>query len=118
MNIETENHEGVKVLRLTGELAGGEGNPLVDAVTDLLSNRGARVVLDLSGVHYMNSAGLGDLVRLVAQANLQEARVVLANLSAYLAGVLEMTKLDRFFEIHATVAEALQALGEHARAKP
>jgi anti-anti-sigma factor len=68
------------------------------------------VVLDLAGVPFVNSAGLGDLVRLVAQANVQEARVILASPSAYLGGVLELTKLDRFFETSPTVAEAVQRL--------
>ncbi|MGD8452966.1 MAG: STAS domain-containing protein [Phycisphaerae bacterium] len=117
MDIASENHAGVTLLRLTGELAGGEDNPLIGAVTDQLGDRGARVVIDLGDVHFMNSAGLGDLVRLVAQANVQESRVVLANLSAYLAGVLEMTKLDRFFETYSTAEDALRTLGEQTRAK-
>ena len=118
MTIDVEDHDGVKLLKLTGELTGGEDSALVDTVTDLLANRHARIVLDLGDVHYVNSAGLGELVRLVAQANIQESRVVLANLSAYLAGVLEMTKLDRFFETRPTVSEALEALAQQVRAEP
>ena len=115
MTIDIEDRDGAKLLRLKGELTGGEQSPLVDTVTDLLANRQARIVLDLGDVHYMNSSGLSDLVRLVAQANIQEARVILANPSAYLAGVLEMTRLDRFFEVHPTADEALRTLTQHVR---
>ena len=117
MTIDIEDHEGVKLLRLSGELIGGAENMLVDTVTDLLSSRQARIVLDLGEVHYMNSVGLSDLVRLAAQANIQEARLVLAGLSGYLAGVLEMTKLDRFFEISASPDEALKMLTAQAGAQ-
>jgi len=110
MTIQTEDRAGVKLVRLHGELTGGEDQGLIEAVTELLSARQARVVLDLGAVPYSNSAGLGDLVRLVAQANVQEGRIILANLSAYLAGVLEITKLNRFFEIQPTVDAAVDAL--------
>jgi anti-sigma B factor antagonist len=111
MTIDGEDLGGVRLLRLHGQLTSGEPNPLVETMTELLTSRRACVLLDLAGVEYINSAGLGDLVRLVAQANIQEARVILVNLSAYLAGVLEMTKLDRFFEICPNVDEALRRLG-------
>ena len=117
MMIDIEDHDGIKLLRLEGELTGGEGNTLVDTVTDLLAGHNARIVLELSKVQYINSAGLSDLVRLVAQANVQEARVILANPSAYLAGVLEMTRLDRFFEIRPTANDALETLAQQTRAK-
>lgn len=110
MTVEVEDYDGVKVLRLRGELAGGEKDVFVESVTDLLGQPGARLVFDLGGVSFMNSAGLGALVRLVAQANVQEARIILANLSAYITGVVEMTKLNRFFEICPTTQDAVQAL--------
>ena len=110
MDISVEDHDGVKLVRMRGELTGDEKSPLMETVSELLTGANARIVLDLSEVGYVNSTGLSSLVRLVAQSNLQEARVILANLSAYLAGVLEMTKLDRFFEVRPTAEEALAAL--------
>lgn len=110
MNVNVEDVDGVKILHLEGDLSGTGRNILVEVVTDLLAAPQARLIIDLGQVHYMNSAGLGDLVRLVAQANVQEARVVLANLSAYISGVIEMTKLNRFFEIHPTIEDALRQM--------
>ena len=110
MTVEVEDYDGVKVLRLRGELTGGEKDVFVESVTDLLGKPGARLVFDLGSVSFMNSAGLGALVRLVAQANVQEARIILANLSAYITGVVEMTKLNQLFEIRPTTQDAVQAL--------
>jgi len=111
MNIEVVDHDGVKLLRLKGELAGEGRSRLVDAVTDLLSTPNKGLILDLGGVTYVNSAGLGDLVRMVAQANVQETQVVLTNLSSYLTGVLETTRLNRFFDVCPTSEDALRRLG-------
>ena len=110
MTIDVEDRDGIKLVRIQGEVVGEEKSPLIETVTDLLASPNARIVLELDGVSFMNSAGLSSLVRLVAQSNLQEGRIILANLSTYLAGVLEMTKLDRFFEIRANAEEALAAL--------
>ena len=58
MTINIEDHDGIKLLQMAGELTGDENTTLVDLVTDLLTNRNARIALDLSQVQYMNSAGL------------------------------------------------------------
>ena len=111
MTVETRDHEGIKIVRPFGELR-GEDTMLVKCVTDLLTSPGNRVVLDLGDVPFMNSAGLGTLVRIVAQANTQECRVVLANLSPFIAGAMNTTQLDRFFEIYATTEDATRKLSK------
>ncbi len=110
MKVTVEDLQGIKLLRLAGELRGEEKENLVDTFTDFLAGPRARIVLDLGQVSYMNSAGLGELVRLVAQANLQEARVILAGASPYLSGVIETTRLNRFFELSPNVEDALRQL--------
>ncbi len=112
MTIDIHDHNGVHIVRLMGEL--GEDSGIVDAVTNLLERRGARVLIDMSGVPFINSTGLGDLVRLTAQANVQEGRVVLAHLTPFVAGVMETTQLSRFFETCPTSEEALARLGTAA----
>ncbi len=106
LEIEKSSPGGVQVLRLSGQLTGGENDPLVLTVTELLAEPKPKIVLDFAGVSHVNSAGLGELVRLVAQANVQGGRIILAHLPPYVAGVLEMTRLDRFFEIAADPEEA------------
>jgi len=100
----------VSIVRISGELRCGPGESLIDAVQPLIDRPNARVVLELSGVTFVSSAGLGELVRITAQANSQSARVLLASLSPFVAGVLETTKLSRFFEIAADVDSAVRKL--------
>ncbi len=112
MNIRIEAKEGVKLIRPEGQIAGEdeELERLVKAITDQLGAAGGRMVIDLSLVPYVNSSGLAALVRIVSQANVQENRVVLAAATKAVAGLFEITRLNRYFEVAGTVDEALGRL--------
>lgn len=110
MTIDHQQQAGVHILKLDGQLGDPEALELVDAVSGVLTGPGAKVVLDLANVPYVNSSGLGGLVRTVAQANLQEQRVVLARPSSFFTGLLSVTHLDRFFEVFPTIEDAIQAI--------
>lgn len=111
MTFDIEERGGVQIIRLHGELAGDDSDDFVEAVTNLLGGPGVRIVLDLHDVPFMRSDGLGVLVRVTAQANVQEGHLILANPSPFVAGVLNTTRLDRFFEICPTVDAAVKNLG-------
>lgn len=110
MTFEIEQRSGVQVIQLHGELAGDDAGDFVEAVTNLLSGPGARIVLDMHDVQFMRSDGLGMLVRVTAQGNVQEGRIILANPSPFVSGVLSTTRLDRFFEICPTIGDAIRKL--------
>lgn len=73
----------------------------------VLARRPQRVVVDLSGVPYMDSSGIASLVKLLSRARRQDTAVVLAALNDRTRGLLEITRLDTVFEIRPTVKEAL-----------
>jgi len=107
MTIDRHQQAGVEIVRLTGNLDGDEDAKVVEQLTDLLAKPGSRVLLDLGGVPFVNSTGLGNLVRIGAQANVQQSRIILANLTPFVAGVMETTQLNRFFEICGSTEDAL-----------
>ena len=110
MKTTIERLDGACVVRVSGELAGHESglSDFVREVTDQFDAGG--VVIELSEVSYVNSAGLGALIRIVSQANTQEVRVILAGARPILTGLLEVTRLDRFFESVGSEDEGLQQL--------
>jgi anti-sigma B factor antagonist len=110
MTIDLEERDGVKILRLRGELGANEGTELVEAAGEALDGRGACAIVELSGISYLSSAGIGALVRVAAQANMQEQRVVLASPTPFVAGVFAATRLDKFFEVQASVDEAMRSI--------
>ncbi len=110
MQVHVTRHGAAAVLHLQGELTEPNQGQWVDTAVDLLTPRGASVVLDLAGVPFLNSTGLADLVRVNSQANVQECRVILAAPTPFVEGVLQTTRLDKFFELCPTVAAALARL--------
>jgi anti-anti-sigma factor len=110
MNFEISARDGVHVVRLHGELDAVNTQRFVQAVTDLFTGPNSAVVLDLSDIAFLNSMGLGTLVRLVGQGNTQQTRVVLASLRPFVEGILSTTKLDRFFETFPTTDAAIAAV--------
>ncbi|MBX3395018.1 MAG: STAS domain-containing protein [Phycisphaerae bacterium] len=85
-------------------------SPLAEEIGRLLDEGRPRIVLDLSSVQMITSAGLGLLVQLTARANSQGARFVLTSPSPFVQGVLQITRLIRFFEIHPSRADAMSAV--------
>ncbi len=75
------------------------------AVKELL-NKSRQIVLDLGGVTYMDSSGLGALVGLDASARNAGADIKLANLSPRLKDMLRITKLFTVFEVFDRAADA------------
>jgi anti-sigma B factor antagonist len=118
----TENLSGpVTVLAIKGRVTLGEG-------TAQFRNRIALVldhakwfkekwgwslclILDMAGVEFLDSAGLGALVGAFASARHQEARIKLANLTQMLREQLVITKLSTVFEVYNSVEEAKTSCG-------
>lgn len=66
---------------------------LSDAVNELLNDRLARIVLDLTGVTFCDSQGLGTLVVLSRKATSAQSVLVLTNVGDFLIRVLDITGL-------------------------
>lgn len=105
MRIEFNDQSGVSVVTLDGEMRGGE--EFTERIRELLDKPEPRIVLDLGALNYVNSAGLGTLVATTARANSQGGRVIFANPTPFVSGVLEATRLSAFFEMSDSVDEAL-----------
>lgn len=113
MSLSVEQRGDVRVVRLGGDLGmQADLTDLLSQLVDQLSGRGSRLVVDLAAVAFINSTAISALVRLVAQANLQEGRVILAALQPSIAGMLEMTRLNQFFDVAPTVDEAVSRLAQ------
>ncbi len=108
MHISLEGRHGVSVFRLVGDLAGGSA--LVATVSALMAQPRYKIVLDLSEVGMINSAGLGDLVRLTAESNTQDGEILFANPAPFVADLLEKTQLSRFLQVRASLEDALTSL--------
>ena len=80
---------------------------LHQVLVDVCDTRPARLIVDLEGVEYMDSSGVGTLVEVLRRVKGYKGEMVLVALQPRVQGVFEITKLDKFFTIHETLAEAL-----------
>ena len=72
---------------------------------------GARaIILDFSGLEYMNSGGIGLLVTLLVRAQRGGVRLLATGLSDHYRQILSLTRLDEAIEIHDDEAAALAAV--------
>lgn len=100
--------DGITILQMDGRIVlGEESNSLRERVKSLLSDNKKKIVLDMSNVTYIDSAGLGTLVATFHSARQQGATLKLSNLGQKFREVLQVTKLLTVFEVHDTEALAV-----------
>ena len=88
------------VVELAGEIDLSTAPRLSTMVTELLTEAPARVVLDMAGVTFCDSQGLGTLVVLSRKAALAHSCLVLTNVGDFLLRVLDITGLRPALMIH------------------
>jgi anti-sigma B factor antagonist len=95
------------VLALRGELDVEAGPQLREALLEAIGEGGRRVVVDLEGVSFIDSAGLGVLVGGLKRARSNDGELVLVCTARTVLRVFEITGLTRVFELHSTRAAAV-----------
>ncbi len=108
MKSTARHHGKVTVLDLSGKITLGEGDiKLREAVNALLDEGRKNVVLNLQGVTYMDSAGIGELVACYKRAVEKSAKLKLLSPTGKVQDLLVLTKLQTVFEIFRDEREAL-----------
>jgi anti-sigma B factor antagonist len=110
LRTSTNVRDGVAVVKLNGDITLGEASSqLRDIVRQTLADGHKSILLDLGGVAYIDSAGLGELVGCHAGANEQGAQFKLVHLQKKVQGLMQITKLTTVFESFEDEAEALRS---------
>lgn len=106
--------DGVSLVGLNGRIVlGEESEALREAVKGLLAVEKKKVVLDMSNVTYIDSAGLGILVAAYVGAKTQGASIRLCALGHKFREVLQITRLVTIFEVYDTPAAAIGSFQEN-----
>ena len=96
------------VLSLQGEVDVSNSDLVKNAAVSLLADNVQRLVIDLSGTEYLDSAGLGILVGLLKRVNESARSLVIAGARPQVKRVFEITRLNGVFTMCDDVASALQ----------
>ncbi len=108
MKANVRHHGKVTVVDLSGKITIGEGDvKLREAVNSLLEEGRKNVILNLGGVSYMDSAGIGELVACYKRAVEKGSKLKLLNPSGKVQDLLILTRLQEIFDIFRDEREAL-----------
>jgi anti-sigma B factor antagonist len=110
MALEVETRpavNGVTVLAPTGRLDVAGAPALREAIGEAVKSGPNKVVIDMEGVSFVDSTGLGSVIAALKQIRSGQGELRLAAPNQQVRVVLELTTLDRVFPYYATVEEAL-----------
>ncbi|HOG29939.1 MAG TPA: STAS domain-containing protein [Vicinamibacterales bacterium] len=108
MQIEERKIGNVIILDLKGKLTLGDGDELLRSTVSRLVQAGSKqIVLNLGDVPYIDSAGLGEVVRTYTTVKKQDGMLKLLNLTKRIQDLLAITKLLTVFETFDNEAEAV-----------
>jgi anti-sigma B factor antagonist len=109
LKITTRTVQDILVVNCDGRIVFGEESAeLRDTIKKLLQQTN-RLVLNLGGVSYIDSGGLGTLVSLYTTAHNSGGAIKLSNLTPRVGDLLQVTKLLTVFEVYDTEEEAIES---------
>jgi anti-sigma B factor antagonist len=112
MHVEVRQTSDVVILDLKGRLTAGLGDQILrDAVDELLAEGRRRILLNLSEVSFLDSAGVGELVAGLKTARRFGAELKLLNVGDRVYSTLDMARLLPTFETYKDEAEAVLSFG-------
>jgi anti-anti-sigma factor len=112
MHLEVRQTQDVVILDLKGKLTAGLGDQLLrDAIDELLAESKRHIVINLSEVAFVDSAGVGELVAGLRTARRFGVELKLLNLGERVYSTLDMARLLPTFEIFEDEAEAVRSFG-------
>jgi len=109
MNFKHEIKNNSLILRLSGDLIGEDtGASVIEVVTDAIQQKALTCIVDISGLRYINSSGIGVLITILTKFRNKGGEVYLMRPSESVQKLLVITKLNAIFQIVQTEAEVIK----------
>jgi len=110
LNILERQAGDVTILDLSGKITIGEGSvALRTAIRRMLEEGKKKILLNLGGVGYVDSSGIGELVSSYTAINKDGGQLKLLNLTQKIQDLLTITKLLTVFDVYESESEALNS---------
>ncbi len=116
LKLTTRTVQDILVLNCDGRIVFGEESAELRDTVKALIAQNKKIVLNLGGVSYIDSGGLGTLVALYTTAHNSGGSIKLCNLTQRVGDLLQVTKLLTIFEVYETEEEAIQSFRKGAAA--
>jgi anti-sigma B factor antagonist len=109
MEIQVEEHGKVRVLACKGRMDAQVSGLLKDRIQELLDTGTTRLIVDMEGLEFLDSSGLGALVSCLRRIKEKKGEIKLAGLRPEVRSIFDITRVSRLFHICETVSEAVAA---------
>ncbi|MBP6017328.1 MAG: STAS domain-containing protein [Candidatus Promineofilum sp.] len=110
IHLRVRQEPGAAVIYIEGEVNAFAEEALMEAYAQAGGEKTPTIILDFSGLDYMNSTGIGLLVTLLIRAQRQQQRLLACGLSEHYKQIFDLTRLNEAIGIYDTAAEALAAV--------
>ena len=107
-SIDTINHEsGIVILELNGEITFENSDILRDKIDELCDENKSSIIIDLAGLKYMSSAGMGVLVHGLKRTRQLGGKLNLLNLNSKMRRVFLITQFTHHFDVFENIEQAV-----------
>lgn len=108
MEITHEIVQDVNVIHMQGKLTINNAQDLFSRMELLMKSGGKKILLNMSDLEFIDSTGLGTIIRLHKMINENQCQLRLSNLQPKIMRIVELTRLDNIFSLYKTQTEALE----------
>ncbi len=109
MKVKIQDYNDVTVVELQGELNGDDVELFQSTITDIIAKRKAGVVLDMSGMGFIDGEGLEQLLWARDYCNQNKRELRLAGLDENCEKILEITRIQNEFDCYTELSEAVKS---------
>ena len=110
LNINQRQAGDVAILDLSGEVRiGDSATALRGAIRELVAGDNKKILLNLAGVRYIDSSGIGELIANYTTVGRSSGQLKLLNLTDKVQDLLVITKLLTVFDVYDNEADALSS---------
>jgi len=111
MDIPIERNNGTLIAAPSGRIDGFNAQDFHQTLTGAISGDDTAVLVDMSGLNYISSAGLRAILMIAKALWQRKAKFMLCSLSGSIGEVFKMSGFDKIIEIHDSKDDALAQLG-------
>lgn len=110
MELRVRKHADIFILDIHGELDLYNTSNIKDAFQRMVEKQAKKFIINLDNVTYLDSSGLGSLIQIHHQAELNSFHLVFCNIHSQTRKVFELTRLSKFFLQERSIDDAIAYL--------
>jgi anti-sigma B factor antagonist len=110
MELKLRKLQDVYIIDVIGELDLYNTTKLKDLFNKMVEKNVTSMIVNLDGVHYLDSSGVGTLINMYSVVQQKNIRFCLANLHSTAKKVIEQTRLAGYFPVEETIDDAMMRI--------